>query len=184
MKLLGLGRFIVLLGLVLAVAGCGVAPAEQSMDTASGVEAAADDGGVRWAPGFELLDLSGASVTLEDTQGQVRLLDFWATWCAPCREEIPMLKELHAEYGDQGLAIISIADETADELQPFVDEHDIDYVNLVGNEQVNLAYGVLGLPTAYLVDREGRIVEFFVGAKPRRILEEKIRELLELPPST
>src|SRR6186997_287020 len=61
------------------------------------------------APGFELKDVSGKTVKLSDSDGTVRLVDFWATWCAPCREEIPMFKDLHARYGGKGLTLIGIA---------------------------------------------------------------------------
>jgi thiol-disulfide isomerase/thioredoxin len=136
------------------------------------------------APDFELADLGGAKVRLSDSAGSVRLIDFWATWCAPCREEIPMLKELHEEYADAGLTILAISDEEADIVAPFAEEHGITYTNLVDGFEVFSEYGALGLPTAYLVDADGKIVEEYFGPKPREVLERRIRELLELPPRT
>jgi len=130
------------------------------------------------APDFRLQTVDGGQMQLSDSNGKVRLIDFWATWCAPCVEEIPMLKELHDKYGDQGLEILAIAEEDASVLREFVDEHDIDYTNLVGTEAVATSYRVLGLPSAFLVDGDGRIVETFQGPKPARVLEEKIRNLL------
>ena len=132
------------------------------------------------APDFELEDLEGKTVSLSDFEGQVLLIDFWATWCAPCREEIPMLNELHSDYADQGLRILAISDERAELIRDFVSENGVTYTNLVGTEDIFEEYGALGLPTAYLVDRDGRIVDFFFGPKPKRQLEEKIRKLLEL----
>jgi peroxiredoxin len=133
------------------------------------------------APEFTLPDVEGQEVSLSDFAGEVRLVDFWATWCAPCKEEIPMFKELHQLYGDRGFRIVAISDENADVVSEFVGAMEIPYTNLVDPGQVSQDYGVVSLPTAFLVDREGRIVEEFRGTKPRRVLEGKIRELLELP---
>ena len=158
----------------------------------SGTEGAAGEKAATGAPGdglafdFSLSNLAGETVNLSDSAGRVRLIDFWATWCAPCREEIPMLNDLHATYGEQGLTILAISDpdEGADVVGPFAKEHETIYVNLLGTDEIYSQYQVFGMPTAYLVDGEGRIVEMFVGAKPRKVLEGKIRALLELPPLT
>ena len=93
-----------------------------------------------------------------------------------------MLNELHAEYREQGLTILAISDEDAETVAPFAAEHEVSYTSLVGGDETFAEYGALGLPTAYLVDGEGRIIETYFGPKPRRVLENKIRELLELPP--
>jgi peroxiredoxin len=130
------------------------------------------------APEFRLESVAGGEVALSDSNGKVRLIDFWATWCAPCVEEIPMLQELHAKYRDQGFEILAISEEEAEILAEFVDEHDIGYPNLVGTAGVAQSYRVLGLPSAFLVDGEGRIVERWQGPKPAKVLEEKIRGLL------
>ncbi|HKQ60560.1 MAG TPA: TlpA disulfide reductase family protein [Candidatus Polarisedimenticolaceae bacterium] len=135
------------------------------------------------APDFTLQNLEGAQVRLSDSAGRVRLIDFWATWCAPCREEIPMLRELYQAYGDQGLTILAISDEDREVLRAFVQAQGIPYPNLIGNDELGEQYGVLGLPMAFLVDREGKIVESFLGPKPRKPLETRIRELLGLPPA-
>jgi cytochrome c biogenesis protein CcmG/thiol:disulfide interchange protein DsbE len=133
------------------------------------------------APGFELKDVAGKTVKFSDSDGTVRLVDFWATWCAPCREEIPMFKDLHAKYGPKGLTLIGIAmdDEGGPVVAPFVKENGMPYVNLLGNEEVAGAWGPLrGLPTKFLVDKQGRIVETFFGPVPRSVLEKKIESLL------
>ena len=87
-------------------------------------------------------------------------------------------------YREQGLTILAISDENTAVIRKFVTAHEIPYPNLVGNDELSLQYGVYGLPKAVLVDGEGRIVESFMGPKPRKILEAKIRELLELEPQT
>lgn len=132
-------------------------------------------------PDLTLADLSGSQVRLGQFDGKVRLIDFWATWCAPCREEIPSFKDLHARYGERGLAIIAISmdEEGAKVVKPFVEDQKIPYVNLLGNEEVAEAFGgIVGYPTAFLVDREGRVVATYVGGTPKRIFEAKIKELL------
>ena len=131
---------------------------------------------------FTLKKVSGESVSLSDWAGQVRLIDFWATWCAPCREEIPWLKELQRTYGDEGFTILAISDENAEIIRKFVEENEITYVNLVDPGEATSRYSVISLPAAFLVDRDGNLVEEFRGTKPKKILEAKVRELLGLPP--
>ena len=96
-----------------------------------------------------------------------------------------MFKELQAIYEPQGFTIVAVATEGADAVREFVKANEIEYPNLVDpDEVVSDLYEVPALPSAYLVDREGRIVEEFVGPKPRKILEKKIIELLEAKPAT
>jgi thiol-disulfide isomerase/thioredoxin len=126
------------------------------------------------APDFALPDLEGKIVHLSDSAGKVRLVNFWATWCAPCREEIPTFKELHQTYGDR-LAVLAISTEEVGVITPFVKEHEIPYTNLVGNDQVGEDFGGLfGYPTTFLVDGKGRIVDTFQGMVPARILKERV----------
>jgi peroxiredoxin len=133
------------------------------------------------APDFQLPDLDGNPVNLSDFEGQVRLVDFWATWCAPCREEVPMFKEFHDQFGPEGFTLLAISmDDDGTLVQEFVAEHDIPYPNLMGNAEIEQTFGpIVGYPMAFLLDRDGTIVKTFVGAKPRNVLEEEIRELLE-----
>jgi len=178
-----LSILLLLLSLVALCAACtGSPPPATSTETGAPVAAKTDEG---LAPAFVLEDLEGKTVSLSDSDGEVRLIDFWATWCAPCREEIPMLNELHEKYRADGLLIVAVSDvnEGAEVVKPFVDHHGVRFANLVGSEQIVTDYEVHSLPTAFLIDRDGRIVETFFGPKPRRILEKRIRELLELPPA-
>jgi thiol-disulfide isomerase/thioredoxin len=155
--------------LSVVVAACGGKPAP--------TEAAK----VTTAPDFELKDVEGRVFHLSDAKGTVRLVDFWATWCAPCREEIPMFKELHATYGSKGFTLVGIAmdDEGAEVVKPYVDEMKIPYLTLLGNDKVAESFGgVFGFPSKFLVDREGRIVDSWVGVVPREVLEKRILSLL------
>jgi thiol-disulfide isomerase/thioredoxin len=136
---------------------------------------------VTTAPEFTLKDVEGHDFHMSDAKGTVRLVDFWATWCAPCREEIPMFKELHAAYGAKGFTLVGIAmdDEGAAIVKPYVDEMKIPYLTLLGNEGVAESFGgVFGFPSKFLVDRDGRIVESWVGVVPREVLEKRIVSLL------
>jgi len=137
--------------------------------------------GAKVAPEFELPDLDGKPFQLSTTKGTVRLIDFWTTWCAPCREEIPMFKELHAQYGERGFTLIGIAmdDEGVSVVKPFAEKNGIPYTTLIGSEGVATSFGgVVGYPTKFLVDRDGKIVETWVGPVPRAVLEKKIQGLL------
>jgi thiol-disulfide isomerase/thioredoxin len=177
-------------GLALLAGGCGGGASDQRLaaesDAAGPDPSAAAEAGPPMAFDFTLDTLSGDSFRLSDATGQVRLIDFWATWCAPCREEIPMLNELQASYGERGFKVLAISDpeEELGLIREFVEQHEVEYLNLVGTEEVNAAYQVLGLPAAYLVDGEGRVVDSFMGPKPRRVLVEKIEALLEGAPTT
>ena len=170
------------IGLLALSTACGSGGGFAVQAVAPGGAGAGADGPA--ALDFTLNDLQGDQVQLSDSAGQVRLIDFWATWCAPCREEVPMLNELQASYGPQGFQILAISDEEADVIRDFVKDHEVEYLNLVGTEEVVEAFGVLGLPAAYLVDGEGRVVESFFGPKPRRVLVEKIESLLAAQAAT
>ena len=178
-----------ILGFLLAVVGCYGGPTDlpdQAASTGSATLAAGTGGPdeEKIAPAFELPDLNGRTVSLAESAGRVRLIDFWATWCPPCRDEIPMLNELHQAYREQGLTILAISDEKSDVIREFAEEIGMQYTNLIDPGEVTEAYGVLGLPMAFLVDQDGRIVDHYMGPKSRKHLEKQIRELLELPPAT
>ena len=162
---------IVVVGAALAIllAGCGAK------------DRATAKASVKSAPDFTLKDVQGQVFRFSDTKGTVRLVDFWATWCAPCRQEVPMFKDLHALYGPKGFTLVGIAmdDEGVGKVKPYVDELKIPYLTLIGNEAVAKEFGgIVGFPSKFLVDREGRIVESWVGAVPRAVLEKKIQSLL------
>ena len=138
--------------------------------------------GPRVAPDFALQDLDGNTVKLSDSAGQIRIVDFWATWCPPCLEEIPMYKEIHEEYGSKGVRIlgVSLDDEGAEQVRPFAEQNQIPYTLLVGEDAQEVAdeFGAPGLPTTYVIDGQGRIAWSATGVKPKRVLIEKIESLL------
>jgi cytochrome c biogenesis protein CcmG/thiol:disulfide interchange protein DsbE len=135
----------------------------------------------RTAPDFALTDLSGKTVRLADFKDKIVLLDFWTTWCAPCREQIPDFVELQKQYAEKGFTLlgISLDEEGAAVVKPFAQQFGINYPVVIGNTQVSAAYGGMqALPTAFLIGRDGRILEAFVGDRARPDFERAIRSAL------
>jgi peroxiredoxin len=134
----------------------------------------------REAPEFTLPLLDGGRLRLSSYRGKVVLLDFWATWCVPCREETPHFVELQRKYGDRGLQIIGVSmDDSPDPVRPFVQQFHVNYPVVMGTADVGSAYGgVLGLPIAFLIDRQGRIQAKRMGATDASVFEKDIASLL------
>jgi cytochrome c biogenesis protein CcmG/thiol:disulfide interchange protein DsbE len=132
------------------------------------------------APGFSLPGINGKVLSLSSYRGKVVLLDFWATWCDPCREETPHLVELQNKYGAQGLQIIGISmDDGPGPVHEFYQQFRMNYPVVMGNAKVGELYGgVLGLPIAFVIGRDGRIYAKHVGATDVSVLEHDIRALL------
>lgn len=134
-------------------------------------------------PPFTLPDLDGNSVSLSDFEGNVVVIDLWATWCPPCKKEIPFLVSLYEEFKDRGLVIVGIGLDRggASVLQPFVTDNGVTYDVLVGNENVSRDYGVSGIPMTLMVGRDGLVASKDVGFAPSMEAEMRARvvELLE-----
>ena len=137
------------------------------------------------APDFELSDLNGNPVHLSDFRGKAVVLNFWATWCAPCRREIPWFIEYQREYGPRGLQIIGVSmdDGGRDAIAPFVRRAGINYVVLQCDSQVRALYGgVDELPTSYYISRDGNVLAFVDGVISKSEVENNIKEVLEPKP--
>ena len=131
---------------------------------------------------FTLKDLGGRDVKLSSYKGKVILLNFWATWCGPCKIEIPWFNEFHQKYKDRGLVVLGIsADDTVEQLKPFVAEYKMSYPVLVGKgrEDVQEALGpVWGLPTTLIIGRDGRTCHKHTGLAKKAEFEKGILGLL------
>lgn len=132
------------------------------------------------APDFTLKDLGGKKVTLSEYRGKVVLLEFWATWCPPCRAAIPGLERLHQSYKDKGLAVLAISmDEGgSDDIKAFVRDYGMTFTVLRVNDDVAAKYQVRSIPMTLLVNKEGRIVKRYLGLGGDDDLEKDIRPIL------
>jgi len=131
------------------------------------------------APAFTLTNLDGKSVSLSDFRGKVVVLDFWATWCPPCRREIPDFIDLQKEYGSQGVQVVGIALDEPDKVQAFARQNGMNYPVLLGSDEISMRYGgIEGIPTTFIIDKSGKIVNRFEGFRPRQVFETEIKKLL------
>ena len=119
------------------------------------------------APGFELADLEGNPHRLSDFAGQVVVLNFWATWCPPCVDEMPSLQQLADRLGPEGLAVVAVSvDERYTDIEPFVDRHRLRFLVLHDlGKRVSRRYEVLQFPETWIVGRDGRLAAHIVGAR-------------------
>jgi len=134
----------------------------------------------KMAPDFALDDASGKTVKLSEFRGRVVLLNFWATWCAPCNLEIPWFIEFQNNHQDSGFTTIGISlDENGwDAVRPYMDKRKINYRVIVGNDDVAQLYGAASLPTTFIIDKAGRIAATHVGLCSRSEYEADIRAVL------
>jgi cytochrome c biogenesis protein CcmG/thiol:disulfide interchange protein DsbE len=131
------------------------------------------------APAFVLPEIGGGQVSLADLRGKVILLNFWATWCPPCRREIPDFISLQGQYGAQGLQIVGIGTDEPEKVRAYAQENGMNYPVLFGTDDVALKYGGIdAIPTTFLIDRQGRIVTKYVGLRSRAEFEQAIKKLL------
>jgi peroxiredoxin len=143
--------------------------------------AAGGNGQSSVAPDFELKSLDGRTVKLSDFRGKAVVLNFWATYCAPCRVETPWLTDVYRQYKTQGLEIVGVSmdDGGQQQVSDFVKEMNVNYTILIGNHTVGDAYGgARFLPQTFLIDREGRIVKSVLGIQSKGDFEENIKQLL------
>ena len=132
------------------------------------------------APDFALRDQAGNTVRLSQFQGKVVLVDFWATWCPPCRQEIPWFAAFQRTYAPRGFTVLGVAmDEDGwKSVAPFVESVQADYPMVAGTNEVARQFGVETLPVTVVIDRSGRIAATHVGLVSRRAVESEIRYLL------
>ena len=133
------------------------------------------------APEFKLTSLDGKPLRLSDLRGKTVVLNFWATWCPPCKVELPWLVDLQKEYGPQGLQIVGISEDegSKEKVAAFVKEMNLNYTVAVDDDSVYAKYGdVQDLPTTFYINRDGKIVEFAMGLLDRSEIEARIKATL------
>jgi len=136
------------------------------------------------APDFTLKDASGKRLSLSDLKGKVVLLNFWATWCGPCKVEIPWFIEFEKQYQAQGFTVLGVSmDEDGwKAITPYVSEHHVNYPVVLGDEDVNQRYGGIdALPTTFVIARDGKVSAIHQGLpeQGRAEYEKEIRALLD-----
>ena len=148
---------------------------------AAGAELALQPGTL--APEFSLRTLLGETVSLSDFRGQAVLITLWATWCPPCKEEMPTLQRLYREYREQGLVVLGVNVTAQDDpmaISPFVEHFGLTFPILLDEQaDVSAAYSLRSLPTSYFIDRDGRIHEVVIGGPmAEALIRTRIEEIL------
>jgi peroxiredoxin len=163
-------------GLVLAgflLTGCKTETAKRKEIKPDGIRKA--------APEFTLKDLDGKNVNLSDYKGKVVLLNFWATWCGPCKIEIPWFVDFEQKYKDRGFAVLGVAmdDEGLEIVKPYMEKSKINYRIVLGNDSVATMYGgIESLPTTFVLDKDGKIASTHIGLVSKSDYENEIQQLL------
>jgi len=155
-----------------ATSGTSGSPGEPEDAAAAGKPARLD---------FKLKDMNGVDVKLDSFKGKVILINFWATWCGPCKAEIPSLVELQEKYADDLVVLGFSVDDTPEKMKPYSEEYKVNYPLLVGNgrEDVQNAFGpLLGIPVSVIIDREGIIAKKHTGIATKEQFEREIKALL------
>jgi cytochrome c biogenesis protein CcmG/thiol:disulfide interchange protein DsbE len=131
------------------------------------------------APDFSLTDMNGKQVSLSEFSGKVVILDFFASWCPPCRQEIPDFIELEKTYSDKGFAMVGVSLVDARESKDFANKFGINYPVLIDDGKVSNIYGpVRSIPTTFVLDKSGKIAKLYIGFRPKSVFEADIKGLL------
>jgi thiol-disulfide isomerase/thioredoxin len=139
------------------------------------------------APDFSLESLDGKTMRLSDLRGKAVLLNFWATWCGPCKIEMPWFVDLQNQYGSQGLQIVGVAmdDASKEDIGKFAKDMGVNYPILIGKESVGDQYGgVPALPESFLIGRDGKVVDKIIGLRGKAEIEDAIKKALNTRPAT
>ena len=127
------------------------------------------DDAARAMADFSLTDLQGKNWALHDLRGKIVLVNFWATWCQPCRQEMPDLDALYQRFKDQGLVVLAISDEDTNKVKPFITERPVTYPILLDpGRKINDAFRIDGIPKSFVYDREGKLVAQSIDMRTRK----------------
>lgn len=128
---------------------------------------------------FTLNDIDGNRVSLADYSGKVVILDFFADWCPPCRQEVPDFIKLEEQYGASGFSMIGVALVDRNAAKAFSDRMGINYPVLIDDGNVSAAYGpIRSIPTTFVIDKDGKVRKVYIGYRPKDVFEKDIKELL------
>jgi peroxiredoxin len=133
------------------------------------------------APDFTLKDSEGHDVKLSDFRGKVVLLNFWATWCGPCKIEMPWFVDFQRKYKDQGFSVVAVSldEEGWDVVKPFANDLKLNFPVLLGNDEIAERFGgIQALPTTMIIDQEGRVYSSHMGLASMSDYEDEIKNLL------
>jgi thiol-disulfide isomerase/thioredoxin len=158
---------------------------ESTLKVDTGTTATVSSNNSELAPDVQFVRLEGGTLRLAELRGRVVLLNFWATWCIPCRAEIPALSALQKDLEARGLSVVGVSyDDTPDLIREFQQEIEQNYSIVLGGKDVGAQLPASPLPTTYIIDREGRIRQKFIGEKSRAAFEAIIKPLLDESPAT
>jgi len=134
------------------------------------------------APDFTLTSTEGKEIRLSDYRGQVVVVDFWATWCPPCKAEIPDFIKLYSQYKDEGFQMLGVSLDQGglNDVVPFMKERGMNYPVVLGTEEVVSAYGgIRGIPTTFVIDKKGYVRGAFEGYREASVFENLVKKLLD-----
>jgi peroxiredoxin len=177
MKMLKNFFFALAVGGIMA-SGCGKKESNDTKTAASNNHAVSESDKL---PDFTLKTLAGDEINLRQFEGKkVVVVNFWATWCGPCRNEIPDFNDVYSRYRDRGVEFLGVSvDESPETVVPeFLEENPISYPVLAGSPDLTFRYGVRGLPTTFIIDRSGRISKRIIGMTVAETLENELNKLL------
>ncbi len=151
--------------LALVVAACGKTDTTSSTDTRSSLVSSGEINAT--APDFTLKDLSGRNSSLSDYRGKVVLIEFWATWCPPCKASVPSLVGLQKKYGQKDFIVLGLSIDTdsdaSEKVRQFSAAYNINYPVLLANETIQKNYNVISIPTSFLLGKDGKIIDIYRG---------------------
>lgn len=156
------------------------AVAQEQQQTSAKIVADQKEADTNLAPDFTLQNLAGEDVSLSDLRGKVVFVNFWATWCPPCRAEIPHFIELVDKYGDDFTVLgIALDPREFDKVAPFVDKMGINYPVVLDKKGVSQLYGgISSIPTTFVVNRDGEVIEQIVGSRPKEVFEGLVKKAM------
>ena len=132
------------------------------------------------APDFTLTDTGGQKVNLSDFKGKAVILNFFASWCPPCRAEIPDFIELQKVYGNKGFTFVGVSLVDAQDSKNFAEKMGINYPVLVDDGKVSMLYGpVRSIPTTYVIGKDSKVVKMYIGSRSREVFETDIKDMLK-----